>query len=165
MQQKSLIIFVLLGLSILLLSAGCSKAVRVPGLVKCEGIVTWNGEPVEGARVSFIPKEANARSAFGMTDAGGKFKVTTLDTDDGIAPGEYVVTVTKRTATRGGPPPGRGGERDAPPVREQITETYFVPRVYSNESTSGLSAVVPVKGVKDLKFELVGEIENTPTKR
>jgi hypothetical protein len=41
---------------------------------------------------------------------------------------------------------------------EQITETHFIPPVYANQATSGLSAEIPSKGNKGLKFELVGEI-------
>ena len=157
-----------------IVSSGCSKG-RVSGLVPCEGIVTWKGEPVEGAQVAFSPQsnDENNRSAFGPTDAAGKFKATTLDANDGIMPGEYFVTITKRTVSRGGaPPPPERGDPDAPregrnaprPASEQIMQTHFIPPVYANQSTSGLSAVIPSKGNKNLKFELVGEILDTPVR-
>ena len=163
-MQIIVISFLLAGI---VLFTGCNKA-RIPGLAKCEGTVTWKGDPVEGARVAFIPKSApNGRGAFGVTDATGTFKATTLDTNDGIMPGEYFVTVTKRIASRGGAAPAamenapdtpREGRNAAPGV-EQFTETYFIPRIYANKETSGLTAVISSKGEKNLTFELVGEIE------
>jgi len=148
--------------------AGCNKE-GVPGLVKGEGIVTWKGEPVEGAMVGFSPK-GQGRSAFGITDANGKFKATTLNADDGIMPGEYDVTVEKMTATRGTPPPedddpnaSREG-RNAPPPREERQVTYFIPQVYADKGTSGLTATISSSGNKDLLFELVGEIQHRPAR-
>ena len=133
--------------------AGCNKE-GIPDLVACKGTVTWKGKPVEGALVGFLPKDANGRGAFGMTDAQGKFNTTTLHTDDGIMPGEYFITVIKRTVTRG----------SISPTGEQITKTYFIPQIYAEKNTSGLSATISSKGTKDLLFELVGEIENRPTR-
>jgi len=169
MQQKSLIIFVLLGLPILLVSAGCSKVARVPGLVKCEGTVTWNGTPVDKATVTFYPQHPNGRGGVGMTDANGKFKTTTLHVNDGIEPGEYIVTVTKMTTVRGGnePPNTAGNLDDRSAVRaapDRSVDTYHIPQVYSDKNTSGLTAVVPAKGIKDLVFELVGEISKEPAR-
>ena len=163
-----IILVILIGIAAF---AGCGEK-RVSGLVQCEGMVTWKNEPVEGARVAFIPKGTQSgRSAFGITDSGGKFKTTTLDADDGIMPGEYFVTVTKRMANRSTPPPSnsdpdvsREGRNAPPPPREQIQETYFIPRMYANKDTAGLSATISSKGNKDLLFELVGEIENRPTR-
>jgi len=77
--QTHIVILVLFLLAGIISSAGCNKA-RIPGLVRCEGIVTWKGAPVEGARVAFIPKnQPDGRGAFGITDSGGRFKATTLD--------------------------------------------------------------------------------------
>jgi len=164
--QIFVIIFLLAGI---VLFPGCNKS-RISGLVNCEGTVTWKGDPVEGARVAFLPKsDPNGRGAFGVTDTKGKFKATTLDTDDGIMPGEYFVTVTKRTSSRDGapPPPAESDNPDAPRegrnvptlVPEQISVTYHIPEVYANSNTSGLTAVISSKGEKNLEFELVGEIQ------
>ena len=161
------LIIALIILTGIALFTGCNKA-RIPGLVKCEGIVTWKGEPIEGAMVAFSPKNPSGRSAFGLTDANGKFKTTTLHVNDGIEPGEYVVTVTKMSSVRekneslpesdfqdpeaARNMPGRGPDR--------VVDTYHIPQVYSDKATSGLTAVVPAKGTRDLAFELVGEITN-----
>ena len=156
-----MVVFSLAGIASL---AGCGEA-RLPGLAKCEGTVTWKGEPVEGAFVAFSPKDHSVgRSAGGTTDVRGKFKATTLDANDGIMPGEYVVTITKMTSIREGGPdasdPMDSRENRGRSTPEIITETHFIPQVYADRATSGLSVNIPSKGDKNLKFELVGEISN-----
>lgn len=144
---------------------GCGQAGKVPGLVKCEGTVRWNDTPVEGAHVIFHSKASNGRGGVALTDANGKFKMMTLHTDDGIEPGEYIVTVSKITTVRSQnvtKPAQRGADADAKGApksgSDRTVDTYHIPQVYSNKETSGLSAIVPAKGTKDLLFELVGEI-------
>jgi len=158
------ILVILTGIAVL---AGCNKE-GIPGLVRCEGIVTWKGEPVEGAHVALSPN-GQGRSASGITNAAGKFKATTLHADDGIMPGEYVVTITKVTTIReGGPeefdPMDSRENRRRPAVQETVTQTHFIPQIYADRTTSGLSATISSKGTKDLLFELVGEIANRPTR-
>jgi len=172
MQQKFHFVFALLFFAIIFVTAGCNKVARVPGLVKCEGTVTWNGNPVEGATVTFHPGHPNGRGGGGMTDATGKFKTTTLHADDGIEPGEYIVTIQKMTSVRGGSGTpnvareldDRGAVRAAPgrAAPDRSEDMYHIPPVYSNKSTSSLTAVVSSVGTKDLLFELVGEITGAP---
>ena len=165
MKHQLRTITLLLFLMVLLPFVGCGKGRTIPGLVRCEGTVLWNGEPVAGAHVTFSPKSSNGRDAFGVTGADGKFKVTTLDTDDGILPDEYVVTVAKMTETRELPDTRKNPDAPregigAPKIeRERYTVTYYIPQIYSNKETSGLTATVGTKGTRDLVFELVGEIE------
>jgi len=171
MQQQSSMLSVLLGLAILLPLAGCSKVARIPGLVKCEGTVTWNGAPIEGATVTFYPQHPNGRGGVGMTDANGKFKTTTLHVNDGIEPGEYIVTIKKVTSVREEPKqaafPSDDGDRDRRGIGiapDRFVDTYHIPQVYSDKNTSGLTAVVSPKGTRDLLFELVGEITSEPAR-
>ena len=167
MQQKLHFVFTLLFSAIIFTFTGCNKVARVPGLVKCEGTVTWNGNPVEGATLTFYSQHPNGRGGGAMTGADGKFKTTTLHADDGIEPGEYIVTITKMTSVRSGSETPnvassldeRGAMNIAP---DRSVDTYHIPQVYSDKTTSGLTAVVSPKGTKDLLFELVGEITNVP---
>src|SRR5437773_10785720 len=62
--------------------------------VKVEGVVTLDGEPVEGAIVSFLPDEGGGRFAHGLTAKDGSFRLTTYKPDDGALRGDYRVTVT-----------------------------------------------------------------------
>ena len=167
-MNNNLIIALIILTGIVIVS-GCNKA-KIPGLVRCEGTVTWKGEPVEGAFVAFTPKDdSSGRSAFGTTGAEGKFKATTLDTNDGIMPGAYFVTVSKVVSIRIEGPPSpleddsldKSSRTPAPRSRGQVQDTqdtYFIPQVYANKDTSGLSAEISSKGNKNLRFELVGEI-------
>jgi len=73
--------------------SGCDRG-KVPGLVKYEGVVTYNGEPLADAMLNFSPTSVG-RTAYAMTDAEGRFKVTTIDPDDGIVKGQYKVSASK----------------------------------------------------------------------
>ena len=64
----------LFAVPILLAGLGCGGKDR---LVRLEGIVTLNDEPVEGAIVSFLPDEAGGRFASGTTAKDGSFRLTT----------------------------------------------------------------------------------------
>ena len=69
----------LLGALVLPVFAGCSPKGGLSGLYPCEGTVTYNGAPVDGALVTFYPDgNEEARPAGGETGANGKFKTTTL---------------------------------------------------------------------------------------
>jgi hypothetical protein len=70
---------------------GCAGKDR---LFKLEGVVTLDGQPVQGAIVSFLPDEKGGRFAVGTTAQDGSFRLTTYRKDDGALPGDYRVTVT-----------------------------------------------------------------------
>ncbi len=82
---------VVLSACLLLAQYGCGGKDRP---VKLEGLVTLDGEPVEGAIVSFLPDEGGGRFAHAMTAKDGSFRLTTYKPDDGALPGDYRVTVT-----------------------------------------------------------------------
>ena len=73
--------------------SGCLEPIeRGPATVS--GIVTLDGEPVEGARVTFIPIEPNpngtlGRMSFGVCDADGRFTLSMeKGQSDGVVAGE-----------------------------------------------------------------------------
>ncbi len=57
------------------------------------GKVTYKGQPVAKARISFFPKTANIQGAHGDVVNGSFSSLTTLENGDGALPGEYKVTV------------------------------------------------------------------------
>lgn len=78
------------------LSLGCSKGDGRVAVHPVEGQLTWNGQPLPNAFVVLHPKDPTDTklvSARGQTDAEGKFQITTYETADGAAAGEYKVTV------------------------------------------------------------------------
>lgn len=80
--------------------AGCNKP---PSMKTCPvtGTVTYNGKPLEGATVVYVPPSPDAPRASGTTDAEGKFSLTTYVRPQellrGAVPGDYKVTVIKQT--------------------------------------------------------------------
>lgn len=66
-----------------------------PSYHKVEVKVTLDGEPVEGATVSFLPDgDSKALQASGSTNAQGIAVLKTVD-KDGVRAGKYKVTVSK----------------------------------------------------------------------
>jgi hypothetical protein len=63
------------------------------GNVPAGGTLTYRGEPVAGARLIFWNDDL-PEPAFAQTDAQGRFTCVSNDTDSGMLPGDYLVTVT-----------------------------------------------------------------------
>jgi len=123
-----------------------------PKVVPVSGVVRYNGKPLDGARVTFTNSAAGI-SAYALTDAQGKFTLTTFEPGDGAAPGHYQITVTKaiepvRAAAKTAPPIFRSG--GAPQPR------WLIPQKYSNLATSKLSADVAETGNDEIVVELQG---------
>lgn len=74
------------------IAAGCSDGSGIR-TVPVSGKVTYRGQPVDGATVSFIP-DGEARPATAISTAGGDYHLTTLDAQ-GAMPGHYTVVVRK----------------------------------------------------------------------
>ncbi len=90
MRYRVRFLHILIGLAPI---AGCSgQPDDRPTLTPVTGIVTWEGDPLSDADVSFTP-DSGGRPAYGRTDLDGKFQLTTFDPNDGASLGEHVVTV------------------------------------------------------------------------
>ncbi len=149
---------------------GCSKA-RIKGLVPVEGVVTLNGEPVSGATVMFAPKKHDPSrpkgSAQAVTDASGKFKMSTLDPGDGVFPGDYYVTVTKDRVEGGLSLEEVKRQHENPELRDDASEpeqtlVRELPDKYADINSSGLDQTIPAEGNKNLELALEGEVDATP---
>jgi hypothetical protein len=139
MIKKILITKITILLFVALCCIGCGPSTRLKGLVPVEGVVYYDGQPIEEATVMFDPGDPTnlkLRSAIGVTDADGKFTLTTLNPKDGIAPGEYKVAISKY----------KEGPTGAP--------ISLLPEKYDDVNRSGFTATVPKRGVKDLRFDL-----------
>ena len=71
---------------------GCTKS-GLPDTARVTGKVTYKGQPVDGATVSFIG-DGNTRPATAVTGADGSYELRTLDTEGAMA-GSYTVLVDK----------------------------------------------------------------------
>jgi hypothetical protein len=141
----------------LLAMVGCKQS-SLSGLVPAVGTVTHDGKTVGNATIVFIPANntEGMRSASGTTDTNGKFTMTTLVPNDGVFPGEYVVTIDKVESI---------GEYKVD-EKHKVTDTTQIinhlPLKYGNAETSGLTVSISPSGDKKLLFELTGEVDLTP---
>src|SRR5262245_44430313 len=128
------------------------------------GVVTLNGAPAEGVAVSFVP-EGNGESAVGVTDAAGKYALTTRIKDDGAVVGRYKVSFAKYQSQQ---PPSTGGGKAHPDY--DISDAYppgynpdavpdappsknLLPAKLADPNQSGFTAEV-VKGGNTHNFDL-----------
>ncbi|MDR1957484.1 MAG: carboxypeptidase-like regulatory domain-containing protein [Planctomycetaceae bacterium] len=145
-----------------LFCAGCGKSGGLGGLVPAKGVLKFNGQPVEGASVTFHPT-GQTRSASAITDAKGNFTAMTLNLNDGIYPGEYIVTVTKieqRGEIREEHPEGSR----QPVIHDTREVIEHLPPEYGGKNTTGLKILIPESGEKNIEFNLTGDVDRTPKK-
>ena len=152
----------LLVLCLFILPMGCSKGDR-PAIAKAAGIVTLDGNPVEGATVTFEPVNGG-RPCFGTTDLEGRYAITSYEEGDGAPVGDHYVSVIKITgpgAAAPTPDTAMGLSEIAPPGTDKDKAedpdkgtVYLVPRKYINAKTSGLKITVPDGGSTTLDLKL-----------
>jgi hypothetical protein len=129
-----------------------------PKTYSVSGTVTYNGEAVEGATVAFQPA-AGGQGAFGVTDAAGRYSLTTFSSGDGAVPGQYKVKIVKH---KGGE--GAAVDQDSPEYEDPAMggaagpdagqRESLLPAKYADASTSGLTATVG-ESDNSVNFELV----------
>ena len=156
MQHKTFFTIVLTSFFVLLL-VGCSNPDGK--YVKIEGTITYNGQVVEGASVTFAAVDPNGESGSGLTDAKGKFMLTSSGAANGgtgVLPGEYIVRVSK-TKTVSTPDPDEALHQEGkityeelqkrmatkgPSAGTKIERTELLPVKYSQAHTTDLKATV-----------------------
>jgi len=121
-----------------------------PATYAATGTVTQGGNPVEGATVTFV-STGSGKSATGITDASGKFTLTTFASGDGAVPGQYGVKIAKyegggavAAAGGGGAAPGEMPADYGGAVEEKETSgpVSLLPAKYESAESSGLTATV-----------------------
>lgn len=133
------------------LALGCQKGSDRPTTYAVTGTVTQAGTPVAGAIVSFVAT-GGGQGATGITDASGKYALSTFGGDDGALPGQYGVKISKIEGQA--EEQGAGGEdsmdSDAYEAAQQganAEEGAEAPKnlldeKYNDPKTSGFSATV-----------------------
>jgi len=154
--------FVVLSLVVIVcqLGSGCgsSKPKGQLPVFPVSGVVTYKGKAVEGADITFFSEAAN-KSAFGRTDAEGKYRLMTYAPKDGAVEGKQIVTVAKTEVPAQVPtiapleseayvPPGLGKSTEPPKPKS------LLPAKYASQATSGLMAVVNKEGPNTYDFAL-----------
>lgn len=158
----------------LVLLLGCGGGSDRPQLAAASGIVRLNGEPVEGASVTFIPV-GGGRPGSGRTDSTGRYTIKTYQDASGAIIGEHKVAVVKMSGPgldvmQGDAPAtaeAASGEDDGSDSLSEIEVVdsseakepeinYDVPKNYMNADQSGLFITVPPEGSDKLHLELEG---------
>lgn len=146
----------LFGLAVAASLAGCG-GVSYPATVPVEGTVLYKGAPVEGANVSFNTEKA-PRSGYAVTDAEGKFHISTFGSRDGAIPGEHVVTVSKAgeqpTATDNSQPPKPEDMMKMYQANKDKKVENKLPVKYSKLETSPLKVTVAEGVPNNFNLEL-----------
>ena len=89
-RELCALIHIGIGLCVL---AGCGLPRDYPTLGHVAGVVTLDGEPVEGASVSFFPDTGRSSSA--RTDAQGRYELIFVNNVRGAALGSHTVSINK----------------------------------------------------------------------
>ena len=129
--------------------AGCGGS-TMPKVYPATGTVTWKGEPLADATVSFVPSVGAPSD--GKTDAQGKFTIMT-NGKPGARAGACKVTVSKFA--------GAAPSMPAAPKPEDMMKMYEkkkkgevekgeIPAKFGRPDTSGLSAEVTTEGAKNV---------------
>lgn len=138
----------------------CSNSSRPP-TYRVTGTVTLKGQPVAGAAITFVPTGEGGEAASAITDAHGKYALTTWEAGDGARPGEYRVKVSAQQQTAVDPSKlvqnltieeeqkiYVESKKGAPPAKR------LTPAKYEDDQTSGLMHTVEKKPTTfDIKIE------------
>jgi hypothetical protein len=137
-----------LGTIVVMSSLGCGSGVKPPALHPVSGKVTFDGKPVPGAMLVFIPanedpqKPSNERSA-GKTDDEGTYELTWgIDEVAGSPAGKFKVFITAFKAVD-----ENFDNEEKPPS--------LIPEKYNSPVSSGLTAEVKEGDENVINFELV----------
>lgn len=163
-------IFRLLFCGFLFVAVGCSSGGSGPKLVSADGKVTFQGKPLAGATVMFVPD--NGPIAMGVTDLEGKFTLSSGSLS-GTAVGPAKVSITAYPP--GQEPPDMSAIAEDPKTPEEMAAYMkkaeemqqamasgqsplaqqpksLIPEKYGKIETSGLSFTVEASG--DNHFEI-----------
>jgi hypothetical protein len=134
---------------LVLVFAGCGSSGDREKVVPVSGVVTYQGKPLEGYRVTFMPTDGR-RPAIGLTDAEGKFALGTNEVGDGAVVGTHKVAFVWAPPVIG--EPGQETVTDNPANLPKPKTR--IPDKYTDPEKSGITQEVPSRGISDLRFEL-----------
>jgi hypothetical protein len=135
-----------------LVIAGCGRSSNHPATFVVTGTVTLGGKPVEGGIITFRPAE-DQYPANGITDADGRYELTTFSIGDGAMAGRYRVIMMKfeETTRKGG---SGSPEEYVPLVGPTPAPKNLLPAKYADATKSGLTVEVQPEQSNSFDFEL-----------
>lgn len=152
-------------------AAGCSRpsewqSIRPPTHA-AGGVVTYRGQPVVDGLVVFLTNPSYEKwpygevSAFGVTDAEGRFRLRTFQPGDGAVAGRHTVLVQKTSLTTpdGKPVTSADLEPSADGTRSgidpgRLVEVHHLPERYRLRDKTPFAADVRDGGPNEFRFEL-----------
>jgi len=146
----------LLGLAVMLGCGGEPDKIKV---VSVTGTVTFDGQPLGDAIVTFLPQTAQGVAAAATTDASGRYTLQTAGVrKPGAAPGEYKVTIMKtevkqlRTEAEALAQVNAQNPMAMPPPTTEAK--HLLPEKYRLPAKSGFAATVRESEKNSFDFEL-----------
>ncbi|MCC6510253.1 MAG: hypothetical protein IT423_14205 [Pirellulaceae bacterium] len=132
---------------LILFGTGCGPS--GPEKAPVSGVVTFQGQPVKHALVTFFPQGIDqAKLAFAQTDEQGRFNSLRSESPgDGAAVGKHMVTVTESWPLGADIPTTPDGMQKPPPRGPWADR-------YRDSSGSPLSVQVESKKQNNFEFEL-----------
>jgi hypothetical protein len=143
--------------------AACGRPPDGRKLIPTSGRVAFDGKPLEGAIVTFVPRSAGGVAASATTDARGRYHLLTPGAPrPGIAPGDYAITIMKMetrqlitdeeaaAAAKFTP----AGLTLPPPTTESI---QVLPAKYRNPDESGFTATISETQRKSFDFNVTSK--------
>lgn len=112
------------------MAAGCGSS--GPAIVPVSGVVKLDGQPLDQATVMFVPE--GGRTAVGLTDASGTYRLQFTEDRWGALPGAHKVMITTERAQSGGE-----GSPVVPARKELLPKKYNA----ATELTAQVSADKP----------------------
>jgi hypothetical protein len=142
-STQCIVLFIVLAVAF----AGCSgnRRPKLPTTFPVTGVVTLEGKPVAGASVMFNATVGGGYGAVAVTDAAGRYVVTTFVPGDGVVPGDYSVAIKKMVLATSG---------DESPMAGSGDPKNVLPAKYADDSTSGFKATVEATPANTFDFAL-----------
>ena len=128
-----------------LATSGCGQKEEIPELVSVTGKVTFQGQPLANASISFFPADEDKESTsvvrpHAQTDEQGEYELSWNTENGGAPPGKYQVAITAFK----------------PNDDEEVQPESLIPKKYNSPKTSGLIADVREDGENVFNYDLQG---------
>ena len=134
---------------------GCNSS-GVP-LAKVKGRITYQGQPVANASISFIPEQLGVIPALGKTDSDGNYQLSTYGVTDGAPVGSCRVAIS---LTGPSPPlPEHLAQAEAAAETLRMPGKPLIPKKYFSPDTSGLQVEVKSGTANVFDFTLEGSLK------
>ena len=134
---------------------GCSRGPKGSGnLSTVSGVVTQNGTPVDGAKLTFhttVEAAGQRPTAYtATTDSSGKYVIAMFGKEPGIPPGLYKVTITKMDLRGANLPP----DFDQGQIEAAGLGKNTLAKEYENLATTKLSVTLEPGKNENKNFEI-----------